>query len=92
MMEASIVEIRNFSKKLKIIGNRRYSWMERVMARVKWMIGDEQEIKALMVNLNATKLDINLLLTIFSVNIQLKIVEEMERQEQPMPKHLIQEL
>jgi hypothetical protein len=66
--------------------------MERVMARVKWMIGDEQEIKALMVNLNATKLDINLLLTIFSVNIQLKIVEEMERQEQPMPKHLIQEL
>lgn len=91
-MEVSILEIRIFSKKLKVIGNRKYSWMKRVVARVKWIIGEEQEIKALMANLNITKLDITFLLMTFSVKIQLRMFEEMERQDQPIPKYLIQEL
>lgn len=92
MMRASIVEIRNTFERLKVIGNPQYPWVDRAMARFRWLTGDERDTKSLIVNLNTTKLDINLLLTIFSVNIQLKIVKDLEERNEPMPEYLIQEL
>ena len=92
MMKASIEEIRSTFQRLKVIGNPEYPWRDRAMARIRWVTGDEKETKSLIANLNTAKLDISLLLNIFSVNIQLKIVRDLEARNEPMPEYLIQEL
>ncbi|KAK5057572.1 hypothetical protein LTR84_011572 [Exophiala bonariae] len=92
VMEASIREIRPILRKLKPIGNRKYPWIKRTIAKINWVTGDEREIKNLMVNLNTTKLDVGLLFNMFSANIQLKILEELEKNGQQIPKYLVQEI
>ncbi|KEF55835.1 uncharacterized protein A1O9_08586 [Exophiala aquamarina CBS 119918] len=92
MLKASIQEIRSTFEILSVVGNHEYPWIERSLARFRWVTGDERDARLLIVNLNTTKLDITVLLTVFSVNIQLKIAKELEERKEPMPEYLIQEL
>ena len=92
MTKRSLREVRSVFRRIDIFGNDKYSTVQRLWARIQWLRGDEREMKELIASLNTAKLDIDVLVNLFSLNINLKIVAELRRIGQPITEYIVQEL